>query len=388
MRKRLCFVLALLFLFPLHCNAAQIPEISAKSAVLMVADTGEVVFEKNAHEKRSMASTTKIMTALLTLECASPQSIVIATAEMVNIEGTSMGLHAGDKVSYNDLVYGMLLASGNDAANTAAFSIDGSIEAFASRMNKKAAQLGMKNTVFVTPSGLDDENHYSTAYDMALLGCYALKNPEFIEVCSSDSAKLCYGKEPYSRYLNNHNKLLKSFDGAIGIKTGFTKKSGRCLVSAAERNGVTLVCVTLNAPDDWNDHKKLLTYGFEQVTVKNIECKLPELSVVDGNNLKVKLGLAQEIKIPVLSDSDVVSVRFKIKPFELAPIKKGQILGEAHVLLNGKTVKAIPIMAEESVYQITEAVEDDSSFFDSVKRFFSEFSHKLKEIFKERQTVF
>ncbi len=381
MKKRFCFMFVLLFLFSMRCIAAQYPEISAKSAVLVVADTGEVVFEKNAHEKRSMASTTKIMTALLTIESASPQRIVTATSEMVNVEGTSMGLLVGDKVSFNDLVYGMLLASGNDAANTAAVSIDGSIKAFARRMNNKAAQLGMKNTVFVTPSGLDDENHYSTAYDMALLGCYALKNPEFVEVCSSGSAKLCYGNEPYTRYLYNHNKLLKSFDGAIGIKTGFTKKSGRCLVSAAERNGVTLVCVTLNASDDWNDHTKLLNYGFEQVTVKTVEFNLPDLAVVDSDVPKVKLSFTREIKVPVVSDSDKISVELKMKHFEFAPINRGQVIGDACVLLNGKTIETIPITAAESVSQITRADEDDLSFFESVKNFFSGIMQKLKEIF-------
>ena len=353
----------------------------------MVADTGEIAFEKNAYEKRSMASTTKIMTALLTVECATPQRVVITTPEMVNVEGTSMGLLSGDKVTFNDLVYGMLLASGNDAANTAAISIDGSIKSFAARMNRKAAHIGMKNTVFVTPSGLDDENHYTTAYDMALLACYALRNPAFREACSCVSAQLCYGNEPYLRRLSNHNRLLKTYEGAIGIKTGFTKKSGRCLVSAAERNGVTLVCVTLSAPDDWNDHKKLLDFGFERISLKSIDCQLPDMSVFGGEKCKVPLILSQQINVPVFSDSTDLSVDIKLKKYEIAPVIKGDVLGSVSVLFNGKTVETVPVIAAENIKQTTQLVENRLSLAESLNKFINNISVKLKEIFKERQTV-
>ncbi len=387
MRKRFCFVLSFLFAFHLHVSASTPPDVSAKSAVLMVADTGEIVFEKNAYEKRSMASTTKIMTALLTIECATPQRVVVTTPEMVNVEGTSMGLLAGDKVTFNDLVYGMLLASGNDAANTAAISIAGSIKSFAIRMNKKAAQIGMKNTVFVTPSGLDDENHYSTAYDMALLACYALRNPDFREACGCISAQLCYGNEPYPRRLSNHNRLLKTYDGAIGIKTGFTKKSGRCLVSAAERSGVTLVCVTLSASDDWNDHKKLLDFGFDNIKHKIIECNLPDITVFGGEAIKVPLMLSQQINVPVFSDSADLSYKLKLKKYEFAPIFKGDIVGSVSVLSDGKTIGTIPVLAAENIKQTTHLVQNRFSFSESLDKFFNNISVKLKEIFKERQTV-
>lgn len=383
MRKRFCLVLFFLIAFNMHTFALSPSDISAKSAVLMVADTGEIVFQKNAHQKRSMASTTKIMTALLTLECATPQRVVITTSEMVNVEGTSMGLLPGDKVTFNDLVYGMLLASGNDAANTAAISIDGSIKSFAARMNKKAKQLGMENTVFVTPSGLDDENHYSTAYDMALLACYALQNPDFREACSCVSAQLCYGNEPYSRRLTNHNRLLKTYDGAIGIKTGFTKKSGRCLVSAAERNGVTLVCVTLSASDDWNDHKKLLDFGFENISFKSVECNLPDITVFGGDSNKASLMLSQPINVPVFSRSSDLSFKLKLKNYEFAPILKGDILGSVSVLLNGKTIDSVPVIAAENVRQTTEPNQKRFSLLNSFNRLFS----NIKEFFKERQTA-
>ena len=383
MKRRFSVFLVLAIIFSLCRFTVSGLTVSASSAVLMVADTGEVVFEKNAHQRRGMASTTKIMTALLVAEYATPDKVVVATAEMVNVEGTSMGLQVGDKVTFSDLIYGMLLASGNDAANTAAISIDGSLTAFAKRMNSRAAEIGMKNTNFVTPSGLDDENHYSTAYDMALLGCYALRNPLFLEACKSYSAELCYGNEPYTRYISNHNRLLKSFDGAIGIKTGFTKKSGRCLVSAAVRNGVTLVCVTLGAPDDWNDHRKMLEYGFERVTVKNIDLNLPDLKVVGGN--KNFISLSSGLQLSTYCDLSDFDIEVCLKPFEYAPIKSGDIVGEIRVMLKDNVVLTGAVVSDEDVLCITDEQVDKPSVSDKIKNFFYNISNKIKGFFKERR---
>ena len=379
MVKRVSFLLVFFFVFSFGCVAIDAPKVSASSAILMVAQTGEILYEKNAYERRGMASTTKIMTALLVLESATPQRVVITTEQMVNVEGTSMGLKVGDKVSFHDLVYGMLLASGNDAANTAAISIDGSTDKFAQRMNKKAAQIGMTNTNFVTPSGLDDENHYSTAYDMALLGCYAIRNPYFLDVCSSERAELCYGNEPYKRWLTNHNKLLASFNGAIGIKTGFTKKSGRCLVSAAERNGITLVCVTLNAPDDWNDHKKLFEYGFDRVTLKSINVSLPKLNVMGGNVSEVLLTLSEPFKIASLCNVEDFSVELKLKQSEFAPISQGEVVGDVLLLYNGNVVEKRAVLACDSVYATTSPVNMKYSLFSRIKNFFISFFKKVKQ---------
>ncbi len=384
MKKRFSFLCVLLIIFSYCCFEVHGLSVSASSAVLMVAETGEVIFEKNAHQRKGMASTTKIMTALLTAECATPEKVVVTTAEMVNVEGTSMGLKPGDKVTYHDLIYGMLLASGNDAANTAAISIDGSLASFAKRMNRRAAEIGMKNTNFVTPSGLDDENHYSTAYDMALLGCCALRNSFFLEACSSYSAKLCYGNEPYTRYLTNHNKLLKSFDGTIGIKTGFTKKSGRCLVSAVIRNGVTLVCVTLNAPDDWNDHKKMFEYGFERVTVKNIDTELPYLKVIGGDEKFVPLSLSCGLQVPSTCDISEFEVELCIKHFEYAPIRRGEPVGEVRIIFNGNSIFSSTVIADKNVVCTTEEKVDNYSVLNRVKKFFNDLSLSFKSIFKRK----
>ena len=248
------------------------PEVSAQSAVVLTADTGTVLFEKDGHTPRPVASTTKIMTALLALEAAQEQGdpLVDITQEMVAVEGSSMGLQAGDSISLTGLAAGMLLASGNDAANAAALYLDGSLESFAARMNQRAAALGMEDTHFVTPSGLDGEDaqgmaHLSTAYDMALLARAALENQAFRQLCSSPSLAVEFA-EPVKRVTyTNHNKLLTQYQGCVGVKTGFTKEAGRCLVSAAERDGALLIAVTLNAPNDWEDHTALLDYGFSQV---------------------------------------------------------------------------------------------------------------------------
>ena len=223
-------------------NWANALAVSAKAAVVLCGDTGEVIFSKNENQKLSMASTTKIMTGLLLCEYGNFEREITVTKEMLRVEGSSMGLLAGDKVTLHDLLYGLMLASGNDAANVIAFVLGGSVDGFVQKMNQKAEDLGLENTRFATPSGLDDENHYTTALELAKLTRYALCNEEFAKVVACEKAPLNYGNPPYKRSLTNHNKLLKTYDGAVGVKTGFTKKSGRCLVGAAERDGVRFLC--------------------------------------------------------------------------------------------------------------------------------------------------
>lgn len=380
MIKRIIVFFVFLLSFQVAAFAA--PSVSAQRAALMVADTRELIYGKNENEPCGMASTTKIMTALLTLEYAAPERQITVTEQMAAVEGTSMGLLPGDKVTYHDLVYGMLLASGNDAANTAAISIGGSTEKFARLMNQRAKEIGMANTNFVTPSGLDADSHYSTAYDMALLGCEAIENPDFRAVCSSVNAKLCYGNEPYTRWLYNHNKLLKSFEGAFGIKTGFTKKSGRCLVSAAERNGVELVCVTLNAPNDWHDHKELLEYGFSLVTEKHIDIDSYSIDVYGSDKNAVTVS-AEGITVPNASSAQNFETQVLIKPYAVAPVKKGQILGEVRITENQRTVKTVPLVAKEEAKAITAEVFEkpklSTRFIVWIKNLFIKLVSSIKE---------
>ncbi|MGN1203266.1 MAG: D-alanyl-D-alanine carboxypeptidase family protein, partial [Eubacterium sp.] len=221
-------------------------DISAQSAIVMDADTGIILYEKNAYEERSIASTTKIMTALLAIESSRLDETVKITDIMLQTEGSSLGLKAGDTLTLNDLVIGMMLTSGNDSANAIACFLSGDLEEFSALMNKRAGEIGMYNTYFVTPSGLDEGGHHSTAHDMALLTAVAVKNETFCKIVSMQSAKITISSNEVVVY--NHNKLLSMDNDIFGVKTGYTEKAGRCLVSAKKYHGNKLICVTLNAP--------------------------------------------------------------------------------------------------------------------------------------------
>jgi len=363
-----CAALLLLLPFEAKAGAAEPPKaLSAQSAVLISADTGAVLYEKEAYTQRSMASTTKIMTALLALEEAerAGDPTVSVTEEMVAVEGSSMGLQAGDKITLTNLAAGMLLASGNDAANAAALYLDGSQEEFAVRMNERAAELGLQNTHFVTPSGLDDETHYSTAYDMAQLAREALKNTEFRRLCSSSALQVEFLEPAKKVSYTNHNKLLRMYEGCIGVKTGFTKKSGRCLVSAAERDGVTLIAVTLNAPDDWNDHTALLDYGFS--TLKSVSfdgsdftASLP-VAGSDVGEISVRGGLGGSVPLPA-EEADQVACRVFLPRFCYAPVQAGDEVGRLQYYLGDSPVYSIPIFAEESAG----ALEKEPGFWEKL----------------------
>ena len=331
------------------------PEVSAQSAVVLTADTGTVLFEKDGHTPRPVASTTKIMTALLALEAAQERGdpLVDITQEMVAVEGSSMGLQAGDSISLTGLAAGMLLASGNDAANAAALYLDGSLESFAARMNQRAAALGMEDTHFVTPSGLDGEDaqglgHLSTAYDMALLARAALEDQAFRQLCSSPSLAVEFA-EPVKRVTyTNHNKLLAQYQGCVGVKTGFTKEAGRCLVSAAERDGALLIAVTLNAPNDWQDHTALLDYGFSQVEPYQLAGGDVRLTVpVVGSPVEVmslRGSNGGEVTLPLGQGAQVERVVHAPK-FLYAPVEAGEQVGEICWYLEGQLLGSAPLTA-------------------------------------------
>ena len=331
------------------------PEVSAQSAVVLTADTGTVLFEKDGHTPRPVASTTKIITALLALEAAQEQGapLVDITQEMVAVEGSSMGLQAGDSISLTGLAAGMLLASGNDASNAAALYLDGSLESFAARMNQRAAALGMEDTHFVTPSGLDGEDaqglgHLSTAYDMALLARAALEDQAFRQLCSSPSLAVEFA-EPVKRVTyTNHNKLLAQYQGCVGVKTGFTKEAGRCLVSAAERDGALLIAVTLNAPNDWQDHTALLDYGFSQVEPYQLAGGDVRLTVpVVGSPVEVvslRGSNGGEVTLPLGQGAQVERV-VRVPKFLYAPVEAGEQVGEICWYLEGQLLGSAPLTA-------------------------------------------
>ncbi len=343
-----CCVLSAFFaLFTVKTKGLDANSVSAKASVLICMDSREVIFEKNKDLKLPMASTTKIMTSLILAEQPDLSKEVIVTSEMLIVEGTSMGLKAGDTVSYKDLLYGMLLSSGNDAANVTAFALGKSLKGFAVLMNKKAKEIGLENTSFVTPSGLDDENHYTTAYDLAILSAVALKNPVFKTVCSSKTATVYFGNPKVKYTLTNHNKLLGDYEGIIGVKTGFTKKSGRCLVSAAERDNKRVIAVTLNAPNDWDDHKKLLDYGLdmvESVTYDNLDFNdtLPIISS-EADLISIK---AQSAEFCLLKSSkDKIITKTYLPQFVYADISVGQTVGKIEYYLNQNCIASSDIIS-------------------------------------------
>lgn len=325
-------LLLLCGLFSFQSSALSVPTLSASSACLMNADSGDVLFLKNADEKRGMASTTKLMTALLALEYGSPDKKGVVSAAAASAEGTSMGLRAEDTVTLHALIYGMLLQSGNDAAMAAAELMESSTERFVACMNQKASALGMKNTCFKNPSGLPQEGHYSTARDMAVLACAALKNPAFCVICGAKIAHVSFGTPECQHTFTNHNKLLWSYKGCIGLKTGFTKKDGRCLVTAAKRGGVTLVFVTLNDPDDWNDHVAMLDYGFSISEERTFAASLSEVKIpVVGSDCK-EIGVSmqtQAVSARPKGSAEKYSVRIFRDPFLYAPVEKGAVVGHA-----------------------------------------------------------
>lgn len=331
-------------------HAAAAPEgVSAVSAIVIEAQTGTVLYEKNADERRAMASTTKIMTALLTIEAGDIDREFTVDPLAIRVEGTSMGLREGDRVSRRDLLYGILLPSGNDAANAAAVSVAGSIPAFVEKMNERARQLGLADTNFVTPSGLDADGHYTTARDLAKLAAFAMRDELFRSVVSCTSADVEFGNPPYQRTLYNSNKMLKRYSGAIGVKTGFTDNARRCLVSAAERDGVTLVAVTLNAPDDWNDHTKMLDYGFTQVRAYPLGVDCSERVSVAGTGQSVGV-YAHEMSLALTDEQrGKLTRRVMLPQFVYGTVEKGDRLGEIQFLLDGETVLECPLFADSTV---------------------------------------
>lgn len=355
-------------------SGAEEPAVTAKGAVLMEAGAGRILWSQNGEERLPMASTTKIMTALLTLEQPGLDEMFTVNAQAIRVEGTSMGLTEGSQATLRTLAAGMLLASGNDAANAAAVRVAGTQADFVMMMNRRAAQLGMKDTNFETPSGLDGQSHYSTAADMALLARVALENPDFRSLCSQTSLKLCYGNPPYDRWLANHNRLLKEYPGCIGLKTGFTKKAGRCLVSAAEREGVTLICVTLSDPNDWRDHTALLDWGFSRV--RRTELPGPwTVAVTGGEGESVTVSPGESPAVCVLEEElPRITWSVELPPFLYAPVEPGQPVGTARCLLDGREYAAIPLIAKNAA--AAREIPEPSSLWERLCRWIAGIFHK------------
>jgi D-alanyl-D-alanine carboxypeptidase/D-alanyl-D-alanine carboxypeptidase (penicillin-binding protein 5/6) len=349
-------------------SAEDKPTVLAVGAVLISADTGEIIYSHNSFQKLPMASTTKIMSALLLLESGNLDEEFVVDSEAIKVEGSSMGLVEGDIVTKYALCCGMLLPSGNDAANAAAVCVAGSVERFAELMNKRAEQIGMTHSYFVTPSGLDAQGHGASAYDMALLAREALKNETFREICSQESIQLQFGNPPYDRWLKNTNKLLSMYNGVYGVKTGFTDDAGRCLVSACERDGKNLICVTLNDKNDWQDHISMYEYGFKQV--KLVTSEIPDnitADVAGGVNDSILLVVNEVPKICTVGNSENgYTYKVKAPPFLYAPFEENQQAGMLEISTDGRKICEIPLFTAESC-EMKKSPKKEKGFFEKLK---------------------
>ena len=327
----------------LLCPAGYAASDRAAGAVLMDAESGRVLYGHNAHKPRLIASTTKLMTALVAVERAVDlDETVTVKGEWLGSEGSSIYLRAGEEITLRGLLYGLLLQSGNDAAMVIACHTAGSVEEFVELMNRRAAELGMKDSSFANPSGLDHENHYSTPYDMALLARACLDNSTVAELCATKSITVG------TRTFVNHNKLLWRCEGCVGMKTGFTEKAGRTLVSAAVRDGQTLICVTLNDGDDWNDHRKLLDYGFRTYP-RQVLCRAGEVLgavAVEGSLIPTMPVAAKgELGYPLKAGEQLVP-EVELLRSATAPLPPGVQLGELRWRLDGEGGAQMPLVSQ------------------------------------------
>ncbi len=330
--------------------------VSAKRAYVLDALSGRVLYEKNADERSLIASTTKIMTALIVCEQCNVLDRMRIPKEAVGIEGSSMYLQEGEVLTLQELLYGLMLQSGNDAAVALAIYCGGTVEGFAQLMNDKARNLGLKNTHFENPNGLDSPGHYSTARDLAVLSAYAMENPIFRQTVSTKSLKVG------DRYLTNHNKLLWRVEGADGIKTGYTRAAGRILVSSATRNDRRILAVTIDAPDDWNDHASLLEAGFSRYCVQRIVTKgqqVGTLEVVGGEARKVQVLAAEDFDY-ALAPEEHPQLVLPGPGFVYAPAVEGADAGVVYAVIEGKAIGKIPVVFGNTIEQIP---EEEKSFW-------------------------
>ena len=339
--------------------------------MLYCVENGEIILSKNENKRMKPASTTKLMTTLLTLEAAAKNDRIITFTDEMTAEGSSMYLEKGEKVRLSDLAAGMMMCSGNDAANAAAISLSGSTEKFSELMNFRAKQIGMKNTCFITPSGLDDENHYSSAYDLALLMAEALKNEAFSNLTFQKSVPVRF-VEPSDKAVTytNHNRLLKMYDDCIGGKTGYTSEAGRCLVSAARRGCVTLICVTLNDKDDWNDHIALYDNGFSRLSgyQSGDASACFEIPCAGGEKSTVAvMGESDTVLIVASGEQEKIKREIFIDSFAYAPVKKGDVFGKIEYSLDGRRLKTVELVAVEDI----EARTVKKNLFQKIKEYFS-----------------
>ena len=338
-------LLAALLSLPIFSARAAdpVPETSAVAVVLMEQESRTVLYSHEADRQLPIASITKIMTGLLAVERCDLNEKVVIRSEWLGTEGSNMGLAAGDVMSVKDLMYGLMLASGNDAAVALACHMAGDVPTFVQWMNDRAAELGMNDTCFQNPHGLTQKGHQSTARDMGILACAAMENACFAELAG------CRNAEVHGFPLRNHNRLLWDYPGTLGVKTGYTEAAGRTLVSCAKREGMSLICVTLNDPMDWKDHSALLDWGFENYTVVRPEQQSWSVPVISGQREQLMLQPTEAACVPVPLTASR-EWHAELPRFVYAPCEKGTVIGRAVLYADGEPVYSCPLMSVETAY--------------------------------------
>lgn len=344
----LCIIIILNFFLPTATMAINVP---SESAILIEEKTGRILYNKNSETKMAMASTTKIMTAILAIEYGDLDDVVVVDEEAANVEGSSIYIEKGDKITLEDLVYGLMLRSGNDAAYAIATHISGSLKNFVKLMNEKAHIIGATNTNFTNPHGLYEKEHYTTAKDLALITQYAFKNEDFKKIMSAKKADIKINNQVHTLY--NKNKLLTGYDGGNGVKTGYTIDAGKCLVFSAEREGLQMIGVILRASDIWAESRILLDYGFEQYTTKNVMKKgeyITSIYVENGINDQFKIISDENIDIPMKQGENIERV-LNINNTMTAPIYNKQRIGSVDFLIDGEIIYSKELYSPQKVYE-------------------------------------
>lgn len=328
-------------------------ETSARAAVLIERDTGKVLLASNADERLPMASTTKVMTALLALEYGKLDEVVTAGRNAYGVPGTSIYLELGEKLTLHDLLYGLMLASGNDAAVAIAEHIGGDVETFCRMMTERAAQLGCTDTVFLTPHGLPEEGHYTTAYDLALIAREAMSHELFRQIVSTRRASIPWEGRSYQRILNNKNRLLTEYQGATGIKTGYTKAAGRCLVFGAERNGMEVIGVVLKCSDWFEEAARIMDEGYERYEMFTAlgkgEC-VRVLPVTDGTQETVIVEAGGTLSAPVRKGC-IPALEYELPETVQAGREAGDIIGCASLTMDGEVLAQVPLVLGQTLAQ-------------------------------------
>ena len=330
----------------------KLPNLTARSAVVMDAATGTVIYSRDMDARRYPASTTKIMTLIVALEHGNLDDVVTVSKNAAGMEGSTLWLEPGDKVPLGELLYGMMMASGNDATIAVAEHIAGSVPAFVRMMNEKAEEIGARDTHFVNPNGLPDEKHYSTAHDLALIAAYGYRLPEFEEIVGTKETSFPWVKDD-TRRLRNENQMLWLYEGGNGVKTGYTDAAGRCLVSGAKEKGLQLVAVVLDSVYMWNDSIALLDYGFDQVQPEEILRKGQVVGSVPVGFFQGELEVkaARDFSIATLKGGQKVKYDQKIEVLDSleAPIKEGTKVGRLVLTREGKEVGAVDLLAAQNL---------------------------------------